>query len=221
MVKLDNVTIVGVAGTLAEETLKAIEYSCRRVQFYAAKLITPHDVRSEVCQIVNCEPLNYEQYNHFVVYRLHEYVDTDFILLAQNDGYVVNPDKWRDEFLSYDYVGAPWPMPYDDYSFRDSDGDLYRVGNGGFSLRSLKLLKLPTYLGLEWKQYYGNYHEDGFLCVHNRKALEKAGCSFAPIEVAKKFSHEIDVPETRGVIPFGFHGRNNYYYNVTRNKVMQ
>lgn len=219
MVKLDNVTLIGVAGTLEEKTLRAIEYSARRLKFKSIKLITPHGLKSNVCEIVKCEPLNYEQYNHFVVYRLHEYVDTDFALLVQNDGYVVNPDKWRNEFLDYDYVGAPWPMPTDGYSFRDADGNLYRVGNGGFSLRSKRLLKIPTELGLEWKEYYGNYHEDGFLCVHNRKKLEEAGCAFAPLEVAKHFSHETNVPEIQGIIPFGFHGRGNYYYAMTNNKV--
>lgn len=219
MVELKNVTLIGIAGTLAEQTLKAIEYSSRKLKFGAVKLITPHKVKSKSCEIVECEPLNYEQYNHFVVYRLHEYVDTEFALLVQNDGYVVNADRWKDEFLQYDYIGAPWPMPMDEYSFRDLEGNIHRVGNGGFSLRSSKLLKLPTELGFEWKEYYGNYHEDGFICVHHRKALEKAGCIFAPIEIAKHFSHETEVPETYGTIPFGFHGRNNYYYKVTVNKL--
>lgn len=219
MVELNNVTLIGVAGTLTEQTLKAIEYSSRKVKFGAVKLITPHKLKSQSCEIVECEPLNYEQYNHFVVYRLHEYVDTDFALLVQNDGYIVNPDKWREDFLLYDYIGAPWPMPTDDYSFRDPEGNIHRVGNGGFSLRSNKLLKLPSLLRLEWKEYYGNYHEDGFICVHNRKALEKEGCVFAPVDVAKYFSHETNVQETSGIIPFGFHGKNNYYYRVTINKL--
>lgn len=220
MDRLDNVTLIGVAGTLAEETLKAIEYSARKMEFAAVKLVTPHGVKSDVCEVVKCEPLNYEQYNHFVVYRLHEHVDTDFALLVQNDGYVVNPDKWRSEFLDYDYVGAPWPLPMDDYSFRDPEGNLHRVGNGGFSLRSRKLMTLPSELLLEWKEYYGNYHEDGFLCVHNRRPLEEAGCVFAPMEVAKHFSHETNMPETNNVVPFGFHGRGNYYYALTNKKVM-
>ena len=71
-------------------------------------------------------------------------------------------------------------------------------------------------LNLEWKQYYGFYHEDGFYCCHNRSAYELAGCKFSPIEVAAEFSHETMVAENYGKIPFGFHGRNNYYYQVTQ-----
>jgi hypothetical protein len=221
MVQLPNVTIIGVAGTLAEQTLKAIEYSSRRIEFGAMKLITPDKLTSYGCEIIECEPLNYEQYNHFIVYRLHEYIDTEFALLVQNDGYVVNPDRWRDEFLEYDYIGAPWPYPTDNYSFRDPEGTIHRVGNGGFSLRSKKLLEVPKLYPsqLEWRDYYGNYHEDGFVCVHNRKVYENAGCKFAPIEVAAKFSHETNIPETYGTIPFGFHGRGSYYYQITKNKI--
>lgn len=219
MVDLNNVTIIGVAGTMAEETLKAIRYSSTKVKFGATKLITPHKLKSHFCEIIECEPLNYEQYNHFVVFRLHEYVHTDFALLVQNDGYVVNPFAWRNEFFEYDYIGAPWPYPADTFSFRDPYGNIQRVGNGGFSLRSKKLLEVPKHHHLEWREYYGNYHEDGFVCVHNKKVYENAGCKFAPIEVASKFSHETEIAETSSTIPFGFHGKRNYYYKTTINKL--
>ena len=25
------------------------------------------------------------------------------------DGHIVNPHLWTNEFLKYDYIGAPWP----------------------------------------------------------------------------------------------------------------
>ena len=30
-------------------------------------------------------------------------------MLIHSDGYVINPSAWRDDFLDYDYIGAPWP----------------------------------------------------------------------------------------------------------------
>jgi len=215
-IKLEDVTIIGVAGTKAVETLKAIKYSCKGLDFAEAKLITPEDLQDDYVQIIKCEPLNYEQYNHFIVYRLHEYVQTKHCLLVQNDGYVVNPGMWDPEFLDYDYIGAPWHLPKDDFSFRDPEGNICRVGNGGFSLRSKKLLELATKIDLEWKPYFGYYHEDGFFCCHNRKEYESNGCKFAPVELAARFSHETQVPETAGIVPFGFHGRNHPYYNPTQ-----
>jgi hypothetical protein len=214
--KLNNVTIAAVAGAKAIETLKAIKYSMRELEFDRAILITPEDIQDDQVEIIKCEQLNYEQYNHFIVYRLHEYINTTHCLLVQNDGYVVNPDMWQDQWMQYDYIGALWPMPQDDFSFRDQDGNIQRMGNGGFTLRSKKLLCVAKELDLEWTQYYGFYHEDGFFCCHHRKTYESAGCKFAPIEVAAEFSHETVVEENYGKIPFGFHGRNNYYYHVTQ-----
>jgi hypothetical protein len=129
---------------------------------------------------------------------------------------VVNPWNWNEEWMQYDYIGALWPLPQDDFSFRDQDGNIQRMGNGGFTLRSKKLLCVAKDLDLEWKQYYGFYHEDGFFCCHNRSLYESEGCKFAPIEVAAQFSHETMVAENYGNIPFGFHGRNNFYYQVTQ-----
>lgn len=216
MENLDNVTLIAVAGTKGIETLKAIKYSCKTLKFGAVKLITPENIQDDLVEIIPCEPLNYEQYNHYIVYRLHEHIETEFALIVQNDGYVVNPEMWNPEFLNYDYIGAPWPLPKDDFSFRDQDGNIQRVGNGGFSLRSKKILSLAKELNLEWKSYYGFYHEDGFFSCHNRKVYETHGCKFAPIDIACQFSQEYSIEESMGVIPFGFHGRNHYYYNITQ-----
>jgi hypothetical protein len=221
MIELPNVTIIAVDTITAEDSLRAIKYSCREINFGAKKLITSQDIKSNEVEIIQCEPINYEQFSHFCVYRLHEYVDTEFALLIHPDGYVVNPDMWTDEFLEYDYIGAIWPLPHDDFSFRDEEGTLYRVGNGGFTLRSKKLLSLAKELNLEWKAYHGFYNEDGFYCVHHRKLYEKHGFKFAPMEVAAKFSHECYVPENEGIIPFGFHGKNNFYYHVTKKSLLQ
>ena len=31
---------------------------------------------------------------------------TDFVLTIQHDGFILNPDAWRDDFFDYDYIGA-------------------------------------------------------------------------------------------------------------------
>lgn len=218
-INLKNVTVVSVAGIRAVEALKAIKYSCQGIDFASVKLITPENIVDDSVEVIKCEPLNYEQYNHFIVYKLHEYIDTDYALIIQDDGFVINPDKWDDSFLNYDYVGAPWPLPQDSISFKDAQGNLQRVGNGGFTLRSKKLLSLASELKLEWKPYYGHYNEDGFFCCHNRHIYEEHGCKFADIHTAARFSHEISIPETQGIIPFGFHGKNHPYYKQTINTI--
>ena len=100
-------------------------------------------------------------------------------------GFVVNPDMWRDEFLEYDYIGSPFPLPKDDFSYRDVNGNICRVGNS-VSLRSKRLLEYPTKAGIPFETDHGFFNEDGF-------------------EVAKYFGHESMIPEVEGIRPFVFH----------------
>ena len=49
------------------------------------------------------------------------------------------------------------------------------------------------------------YNEDGNICVHNRHIFEQQGCVFAPVEIAARFSKEVECPEHKGIETFGFH----------------
>jgi hypothetical protein len=219
MVTLDNVTIIAVTGVNPKEALWAIEHSCEQIKFASAKLITPHEIKSNKgVEIIKSGDIDYEEYSRFIVYELWKYFETSHVLLVQYDGFVANPEEWSDEFLDYDYIGAPWPSPQDDFSYRDEYGDVYQVGNGGFSLRSKKLCELPTKLNLEWKSYSGFYNEDGFFCIHHRKLLEKNGCKFPSVETAAKFSYETPLENIEFTVPFGFHGKNNSYYSYFMNR---
>jgi hypothetical protein len=211
--KLDlfNITLVAVACVRVEKTIKAMKYSMNGIHFGAVKLITSEVIEDDIIDVIQIDKLDYNAFNHFVVYELWKYIETEYALRIEDDGFIVHRNGWRKDFLDYDYIGAPWPMPQDTFSYRDPFGNLIRVGNGGFSLRSRKLLKLPTDLNMEWKPYFGFYHEDGFISCHNRHLFEAAGCVFAPLEVAKYFSHEYEIPENEGIVPFGFHGKFSSY----------
>lgn len=217
MLKLDNITLVSVTSVNVDRTVRALKYSAKDIDFADVMLLTDKNVEPSGINVVKIEPLDYIGYSYFIVYELHKYIKTDYVLIIQDDGFVINPDKWNDEFLKYDYIGAPFPIPnpQDNISYRDPFGKLMRVGNGGFSLRSKKLLQLPTKLNLEWKPYFGFYNEDGFFAVHNRHILEANGCVFPTPELAATFSIEHQTPETNNVVSFGFHGKSNkHYYSI-------
>jgi hypothetical protein len=213
MVKLPTVTLVSVSSVKIDRVIKALNYSTKGIDFGEVLLITDKDVNPDGIKTIKIEPLDYNGYSHFIIYELHKYINTEHVLIIQDDGFVVNPYKWSDEFLKYDYIGAPFPLPNpnDTISYRDPFGNLMRVGNGGFSLRSKRILELSTELDLEWKEYFGYWHEDGFFSCHNKHRYEENGCEYAPIEVASKFSHEKQIKETVGIIPFGFHGKLHEY----------
>jgi hypothetical protein len=193
MLKLKDVTLIALTGLgyMTKEHVEALEQSSRGIDFGAVKLIQLKGIK------------NIDGWNKAIIYELPKYVETSHCLLIHHDGYVINPDMWENEWLNYDYIGAPWPLPQDSYSYLDEEGELQRVGNS-VSLRSKKLMDLTTQR--EWKPYYGNTNEDGFICCHNRKWLESQGCKFAPIDVAKYFSKEHTIEENKHINKtFAFH----------------
>lgn len=212
--ELLNVTLVALTSTNIWESVQALKYSMKEIKFGEVLLIThkkPWYLPSYVQYRYIPKMYDIDCYNKSVLYDLSEYISTDFVLIVHRDGFVVNPKKWKEEFLDYDYIGAPWPQ---DECFKDIHGQIQRVGNG-VSLRSKKLLEFPEKYGLSWKRYEeGPNNEDVFLCCTNRHILEEEGIKIAPIEVAKYFSHEYMIPEIEGIEPFMFHqwnGSNNQY----------
>lgn len=181
---------------------KALDYSCRGVEF--------GDVKNIVV------PTNtIDEWNRAVVFDLGDHITTEYALLIHPDGFVVHPEAWREEFFDYDYIGAPWPLPTDDFSYRDVNGVIQRVGNS-VSLRSRHLLTLPKRTGMEWKPFHGFYNEDGYISVNMRHVFEEHGCRFAPLSVARYFSRETTLPENEHIKTFTFHrhmGKNSAYPN--------
>lgn len=206
---LKEVTLVAVATKEIEATVNALEYSANGLTFDKVLLIASYDPSggtNSAYQFIQIPPFgSVGDWGRFIVFELHKYIETEFVLLVHADGFVVNPDKWNNNFLNYDYIGAPWALPRDNFSFRDFYGNIVRVGNS-VSLRSKKLLKMPTEIGLEWDDFdHGFAHEDGFLCVQHRHSLQERGIKFAPLSVAVHFSREKTIPENRNIEPFAFH----------------
>ena len=193
MISLPNVTLILLSGIgyRTDKNVNALEYSQRGIEFGAVKYIQLGEIK------------DIDSWSKASIYELPKYVDTDYCLLIHENGFVVNPESWRDEWLEYDYIGSPWPLPNDHITYKDIDGTVRRVGNS-VSLRSKKLLDLANDLMLPWQPFHGFYNEDGFICVNNVHIYEEQGCKFAPIEVAKHFGREIDIPESVDK-PFIFH----------------
>ncbi|RJQ19460.1 MAG: hypothetical protein C4560_06075, partial [Nitrospiraceae bacterium] len=139
-----------------------------------------------------------EEYSRFVIKELVKYIDTDFVLMVQYDGFILNPDAWTDEFQKYDYIGAKWHWYNDGHN----------VGNGGFSLRSRRLLQALSDDSINADSV--EYGEDSLICRTYRDLLEnKYGIKFAPEILADRFSYERS--GFTGAHPFGFHGLFNMW----------
>jgi len=210
MINLHNVTLVAVSSVKIQETVDAINYSSRGIKFYDKLLITHRDInnfpkkKTKIIEKIN----SIKEWCRFILFDLHNFIETDFILLIHWDGFVINPEKWSKEFLRYDYIGSPWPnftkiFPQLVKQYSDNK---YRVGNS-VSIRSKKLLQIPSQVKLNWNDdgAITNFHEDGYLCVHKREELEKYGIKFAPFDLACKFGREYTFEENRDIKPFIFH----------------
>lgn len=212
MINLPNVTLVAVSGIDPAGSLNALMLSMKGIKYYDVVLISHHKpenlptgITFKQCkptELASTDPKNKDDYSKFMLYSLCDYIESEYCLIVHNDAYVLRPEKWKEEFLNYDYIGAPWPKRF---TFLTNEGVPVRVGNGGFSLRSKKCLNIMNELNLPFTDNgTGFYNEDGILCVYYRKKLEDAGIRFAGVNLAAQFSHELDCKESVRD-SFGFH----------------
>lgn len=219
MIKSQKITFVTVNCVNPEDGIKALNYSRRSIAWKHAPAIifTHEDITIENIRVIKIEKLNsVDQYNDFIL-RLGDYINSEFVILVQDDGFVLNPDQFCPAFLNYDFIGAPWP---DEESWMDmqklkppATSRVNRVGNGGFSLRSRKFLELSS----KFTSCEG-FGEDTFLCRVKYDYMIGNGIRFAPIDLALKFSYENPIREMGctwrdrvSLDPakhFGFHGKN-------------
>jgi hypothetical protein len=132
-----------------------------------------------------------KDYSDLLLTGLRQYISGTHVLIIQWDSFILHPELWTNDFLQYDYIGAVWPHHPNT-----------PVGNGGFSLRSVKLLEA---LGSE--KITKHHPEDFCICADNKVTLESEfGIRFAPTNVAEQFA----VERTDWHPAFGFHGFFNF-----------
>lgn len=155
-----------------------------------------------------------DEYSLFFIRDLWRYFDTPFIMTTHHDGFIINPESWTDEFLKYDYIGAPWKF-YGN-RFRDKSGSP-AIGNGGFSLRSKDICKYVS------SNYYMiNDNEDKYYsnCLDCPKP---SSIKYPSVQLALQFSQESLFD--KNIRPLGFHNFKTpgceagiYWYNEWKNK---
>ena len=213
MLELPQVTLCCVDALNHALALRALA-RCRRDIHFARTVLLTDQVPQGVAVpdgigVVAAGPIrSQEDYSRLVLKGLLPHVATTHVLLVQWDGYVVYPDMWRPGFLDVDYVGALWP---------EAPKGL-NVGNGGFSLRSRKLLTALA----DDRFPLLTYNEDTTICTLHRPRLEvDFGIRFATEETARQFSFELDDRDVRaGGRTFGFHGVFNLHLVEDENEII-
>ena len=214
-ISLPDVTLIAVSSVDLDKTQLALKISSWEINFAAIKFLSNGrpSQRIEGIEYVSIRPLNFLEYSRFILEELHQHVDTSHCLIVQADGFALNADLWRDEFLEYDYVGAPWDESVNLGAEGRKVADLLlsknRVGNGGFSLRSKKLLELTAQINFNALDYQTK-SEDLIICHYLYDEMIANGIRFASPELAARFSIE----STKNLYgqdlnsAFGFHGKH-------------
>jgi hypothetical protein len=195
MLDLPNVTLLCVETREPELAHWAIQRCLNEVEFAKVVLATNLDL------VINRKPgLHYVQapaikttkdYSDFLLTDIGQYVKGTHVLIIQWDSFVLHPELWTSEFLNYDYIGPAWPHHPEN-----------PVGNGGFSLRSVKLLEDIKKPGFTKK-----HPEDYCICVDNKVFLEQqCDIKIASMHIAEQFA----VERTAWHDAFGFHGFFNF-----------
>lgn len=145
--------------------------------------------------------LDYLQYSVFVMHSLYAYIDTEFCLIVQDDGWVLNGENFKDEYYEYDYIGGVCHAAM-------CNGQLWLGGswhdqfprvivqNGGFSLRSKKFLEAPNKYGIT-HNHAADVHlwnEDVQLSCIKRHLFAEVGMKYASEKTVRDFSLESIVP---------------------------
>jgi len=178
---LPQVTVAIVDGREYKPARRVLQHCINLCEFGDAKFFTHFEADDPY--IVPIDHITSRQaYSHFMVKRLGAYIKTEFVLVVQTDGFIVNIDKWNPEFLKYDYIGSPWHSS----QLQPNMNPTHLVGNGGFSLRSRRLQEFL----MEDPNIKQTHPEDVAICQWYRTYLEDKGFIFAPVALAHQFSCE-------------------------------
>jgi len=230
MNQLNNITIVSIChNDKFKLTIQAMDYSMSQIGFVKSLIITEDTLdpayrrmlRHRLYPNINVKTINKTidlvEYNRMCIEDLHSYIDTEYCLLIQWDGFVIDGNRWQDKFLEYDYIGAPWSVP---------KGARNNIGNGGFSLRSKKFLEVSSQLrydpdDCEWlhpsqKLALPVAPEDWYMCYSNYSHFHKNEIKFPDTKTAYSFSveHSSSIKpynpfDIKTYKSFGFHGDFN------------
>ncbi|MEP6998325.1 MAG: DUF5672 family protein, partial [Betaproteobacteria bacterium] len=194
MLDLPCVTLCCIDAANHALAVRALRRSADGIRFARSLFLTDRRLDEPGIEVRTIGPLaSRDAYSRFVLTSLLDHIDTPHVLLVQWDGYVLNPAAWRGDFLDCDYIGAKW--------FWAPEGQ--RVGNGGFSLRSRRLLEALRDPRIELTE-----GEDATICRTFRTLLERDhAIRFATEAQADRFAFEAAYPIG---LPFGFHGLYNF-----------
>ncbi len=210
-IKLPDVTLLAATSIDIEQTQLSLRISAHNIEFNSIKLLCSSEPKKKYSDIeyILIPQMDLLGYGRLIIQDLHKYFKTSHCLIVQSDSFVVDASLWKEEFLKYDYIGAPWSEKVHVNSNLVLNMKKNPVGNGGFSLRSHKLAKITSKIDFDSLQLPIK-SEDVVICHYLYKEMIDEGVSFATPELAAKFSieNENNLYGQNVNSVFGFHGKH-------------
>lgn len=209
LLALPDVTLVSVTGVKVDAAHAALRRCISGLDFAQTLLISSErpTVLDSRIKWIEIPPMTLNQYSAFILKELYKHIDTSHVLISQADGFVVNPGRWDPKWLEFDYLGAPFRRYI--HAGNTTIEPTNRVGNGGFSLRTRRLLELTSPIDLATLRY-PTRAEDMIICHLLYDYLVGKGITFADPPTAARFSimHPSQTFGQTLDTAFGFHGEH-------------
>lgn len=195
--QLPTVTLLMVDCVNPTQAAKVLDHCKSLCDFGDVKFLTSCDIEHE--NLVKIPALtSLVSYSIFMLSKCHEYINTPNILTVQCDGWILNPKSFNPEWLDLDFIGGLY-MQED------------KVGSGGFSMRSKKIMQdvakiIPSW---DWTQTHADQiqatlglYEDGVLSVSHFAKSYKIGSIEQAINFAQSGNRNSNYFRE---YPFGWH----------------
>lgn len=190
---------------IGNQSSSKLNFGKKIIYTYKEPTIDPGDFEIKII-----DEVPYEDFNEYITEFYANSFDTEFMINFHCDGFIQKPEAWNDNFLNYDYIGAPIILNFQNINKSSQNTVFPVIGNGGFSLRSKKLCQkikklkeinyLPKYLNCfngsfiseDFYQKLPFYfrHEDVYIGLFCKDILESYGFKFPDENIASMFSTE-------------------------------
>ena len=104
---MKEITIVAASDLYINETINALKVSSELLNPYKTIFFTSHSYlkskKKENIIFQKIKPLRSKSdYSNFIIFELYKYIKTSHVLIVQWDGFIINPKKWKKNFILFE-----------------------------------------------------------------------------------------------------------------------
>lgn len=190
MKRIKDCTLIAIDTLNPGAAVASLRKSMEQCAFDEVILCTNVDLKLEGIKVYQIPEIkSKDDYSEYLLKQAYVLINTTYVLVTQHDSWILNGDCFDERLYQYDYAGALW---------LENDG--LANGNGGFSWRSKRLMKIVAMDD----HINATAPEDVAVCRVYRRYLEKNyDLKWASDDICEQFSFECRAPIAR---TFGFHG---------------